>query len=54
VEDKRKSERRGNCCGALPGAGGGGRKYLFPLPFFPVSPLEINGECSKDAARGLL
>lgn len=32
----------------------GAYDILFSLPFFSVSPLEINGECSKDAARALL
>lgn len=57
MEDKRKSERRDNCCGALLGVGGGGVASLAFSSHFNFLPLEINEqdrECSKGAARGLL
>lgn len=49
VEDKRKSERRDNCCGALLGVGGGGVASLpsFSLQFLP---LEVN-EQTKNAVK---
>jgi len=42
VEDKRKSEGRDNCCGALLGVGGGGVASLAFFPPFQFLPLEIN------------
>jgi hypothetical protein len=51
VEDKRKSERRGNCCGALLGVEGGGGVFVSLAFFFPVSPLENNGTCRERGPR---
>ena len=51
VEDKRKSERRGNCCGALLGVECGGGVFVSLAFFFPVSPLEINGTC-RECSKG--